>query len=187
MLASNTGIIFGLIGVVVVVLFIIIYIISTNNKFRRMEVKIREAESGIDVSLTKRYDVLVKMLDVCKNYMAYEKSVIIETIKLRTNMSMNERVAAENKMNELYGNIKWTAENYPQLASANNFATLQSAIVETENHLQAARRLYNSNVSQYNSLVVSFPASIIAGMIGATQKEFFVADQMKRNDVPMNF
>ena len=188
MIASgNVGLISVLVAVLLLVVMVIAYVISTNNKFRRMDVKIREAESGIDVSLTKRYDVFVKMLDVCKNYMAYEKSVIIESIRLRSNMSMQERTIAENKMNELYGNIRFTAEAYPQLASANNFAALQKAIVETENHLQAARRLYNANVSQYNSLVVSFPSNLVAGMIGARQKDFFEADQMRRQDVPMNF
>ena len=49
-------IIYIIIGIVALVLIIIIgWWISTSNNFRRTEVKINEAESGIDVALTKRY------------------------------------------------------------------------------------------------------------------------------------
>ena len=51
--------IYIVIGIVALVLIIIIgWWISTSNNFRRTEVKINEAESGIDVALTKRYDTL---------------------------------------------------------------------------------------------------------------------------------
>ena len=51
--------IYIIIGIVALILIIIIgWWISTSNNFRRTEVKINEAESGIDVALTKRYDTL---------------------------------------------------------------------------------------------------------------------------------
>ena len=56
------------------------------------------------------------------------------------------------------------AENYPQLHANENFRQLQVAIMDTEEHLQGARRAYNSNVSELNRKVVSFPTSIVAGI-----------------------
>ena len=33
--------------------------------------------------------------------------------------------------------------------------------MDVEEHLQAARRIYNSNVSTYNQLIVTFPTNTI--------------------------
>ena len=47
---------FIIIGIVIV-LAIVIWVISTINSFTRREIKIEEARSGIEVALTKRYDM----------------------------------------------------------------------------------------------------------------------------------
>lgn len=179
-------------GIVILILCILIFIIimwciSVSNAFNRDIVKIDEADSGIDVALTKRYDVLTKMIAVCKGYAKHEKDTIIDTIKYRKGMSMEERVKANNKMNDTLGKINVLAEAYPELKSSENFKTLQVAIADVEEHLQAARRLYNSNISSYNQRVVSFPSSIIASSKGLTKKEFFEADDAKKEDVKIEF
>ena len=55
-------------AIVFFVVVIILWWIATMNGLRRTKVKIEEASSGIDVALTKRYDVLTKMVDVAKSY-----------------------------------------------------------------------------------------------------------------------
>lgn len=171
----------------ILVVVIIVWYIGTSNGLKIARLKIKEADSGIDVALTKRYDVLTKLLAVVKEYKQYERETILETIKLRSGMSISEKNDAQMKMNEAYKEIKLTAENYPQLRSNTNFIRLQDAIVDTEEHLQAARRAYNANVRAYNAKVIAFPSSIVASMNGMTQEEFFVADDIKRNDVEMKF
>ena len=86
-------------------------------------------------------------------------------------------------MDENFSKINIVAENYPELKSSENYKTLQQSIVEVEEHLQAARRLYNSNVSIYNQMIVSFPISIIAKSKGMVKKDFFEADETKKEDV----
>ena len=51
--------------IAIVVLILIVIIISVSNKLNKAIVKIDEAASGIDVALSKRYDVLIKMMDFC--------------------------------------------------------------------------------------------------------------------------
>lgn len=173
--------------IAVVILIILIWFVATSNALNKAVVKIDEANSGIDVALTKRYDVLTKMLDVTKGYAKHEKETLFETIKLRKDMSMAEKGEANNKMSEAFGKINVLAEAYPELKSSENFKTLQLSVSDVEEHLQAARRLYNANISSYNQMIVSFPTSIIAGMKGLTKKEFFVADEVKKEDVKMEF
>ncbi len=167
----------------VILLILIIWYISTMNGLRQSKIKIEEAVSGIDVALTKRYDVLTKMVDVAKSYATFEKSTILEAIKLRKGMSMTERNQAANAMNETQRELNFLAENYPQLHANENFRQLQVAIMDVEEHLQGARRAYNSNVSALNRQVVSFPTSIVAGMCGIGKEDFFEAEAAKRADV----
>lgn len=177
----------ALIIVAVVVVIIVLWFIITSNKLNRAIVKIDEADSGIDVALTKRYDVLTKMLDTVKGYAKHEKEVIIESINLRKGMTIEEKNAANVKMDEAFSKLNVVAENYPELKASENFAVLQQSIADVEEHLQAARRLYNANISTYNQMIVTFPISIVAGMKKLTKKVFFEAEENKKADVKMEF
>lgn len=172
---------------VAVVLVLLIAFIAISNKLNRALVKIDEAESGIDVALTKRYDVLTKQLDIVKGYAKHESETIERVIELRRGSSMAEKSAAAAAMNEMQAKINVVAEAYPELRSAENFRMLQASVNDTEEHLQAARRAYNANVSSFNQMIVSFPSSIIAGSKGLTKRDFFEAEPAKRADVRMEF
>lgn len=175
------------IGIVVVVAIVVIWYVSTFNGINVAKLKVEEALSGIDVALTKRYDVLTKMVDIVKGYQKHEKELLVEVINLRMGMSMQERSDANQKMDKLSEQIRLMVENYPDLKASNNFAELQKAVRDVEEHLQAARRMYNANVTSYNTKLVTFPSSVVAGMMGAAKAELFVAEDIKRNDVSMNF
>lgn len=181
-----TGMVIVIILVVLVVAALIGYI-SISNNLNRSIVKIDEASSGIDVALEKRYDVLTKMLDVVKSYTKHEKEMMFEIVKLRSNMTMKEKSEASASMDDAFKSLNIVAENYPQLLSSENYKTLQLAISDTEEHLQAARRLYNANVSAYNQKIVSFPSSVVANMKAMTKREFFEATDAKKQDVEMKF
>ena len=83
------GIIIGVILLVIIIF--VIYIVVVSNNLNRMQVKIKEADSGIDVALTKRYDVLTKMVEVAKGYAKHEEETIFEVIKLRQGMSLEDK------------------------------------------------------------------------------------------------
>jgi LemA protein len=174
-------------GVVLLLLILVCAWIGMANGIKVANLKCNEALSGIDVALTKRYDVLTKMKDVVKGYMQHERETLTELVRLRSGMSMAERQAANVQMDQLSGQIRILAENYPELRSSQNFVELQRAIADVEEHLQASRRLYNANVTAYNTKIVTFPSSMVAGSMGMVQKEFFVADEMRRQDVNMTF
>ncbi len=176
------------IGVVVgIVVIVLIWYIVVMNGIKTLELKVKEGESGIDVALTKRYDTLTKMLDVVKAYKEHEQSTLTKLVELRRGMTMSEKNAASRNMDDVTKEINILAENYPELKSSNNFATLQNTITDVEEHLQAARRLYNSNVNAYNRKIVVFPNSIVASGMKAVEKPYFEAESTKRQDVKMDF
>ena len=175
-----------LIIIAVIAVIFVMWYIFTSNKLNRLVVKIDEALSGIDVALTKRYDVLTKMIEVVKSYAKHEKETLFEVVKLRSNMSLKEKSKANQVMDENFKKINVVAESYPELKSSDNYKTLQQSIADVEEHLQAARRLYNANISLYNQQIVTFPSSVVANNKGMIKKDFFEADEIKRNDVKID-
>ena len=176
-----------LIVVLAIVFLLLGWGVACSNGIKRLDLKCKEALADIDVALMKRHDSLTKLVDVVKGYQKHEIETLTQITAMRAGMAMNERVNATKQMNDLMGRINLVAENYPELRSNANFRQLQTAIMDTEEHLQAARRLYNSNVNQYNQKLVVFPDSIIAGMIGAQQKSFFEVPEANKQDVKMDF
>ena len=171
--------------VIIVVLIVVIWPILITNKFNTLAVKIDEAASGIEVALTKRYDMLNKMLDTAKGYMKHEKDVFKTTISMRQGMSINDLANADNEMSKVTSSLLALAENYPELKSSDVFLELQKGIKDAEEHLQAARRVYNSNVSNFNQSLVIFPNKLFAG--SRKPYDFYKAEDYKREDVKINF
>lgn len=175
------------IGIGIAIFLIVVWLISKFNKLKKQEIKVKEAESGIDVALTKRYDMLVKLFDIAKGYLEKEEEIIIESIKLRNGMAMEEKLEVNKKMDEAVNQLNIVAEAYPKLSSIENFKELQHGIMDAEEHLQAARRLYNSNVSVLNQSVSTIPTNIVAGLFGIKNKPMFEAEEFKKNDVNFKF
>jgi len=188
----GNGAIIGLfIGLVLlIVLIVLIWWISTSNNIKRMGVKIDEAESGIDVALTKRYDMLTKTIATVKGYAKHEEETLTKIIAMRQpaqGASMEEKSKFAGEMNKAFDSINVVMEQYPDLKASKNFENLQNQIYDVEEQLQAARRVYNSNVSTFNQMIIAFPTSVVANKMKVTKRAFFEAEESKKADVKVEF
>ncbi|MCL2697161.1 MAG: LemA family protein [Oscillospiraceae bacterium] len=161
--------------------------IGTGNNFHRKQVKINEALSGIEVALTNRFDKLTKLMDVARGFAAHEKETLSMVISMRKGMNIGELSKASAQCDQLMARINAVAEAYPELRSAEMFSDLQRGIREAEAHLQAARRLYNSNVTLFNTAILVFPSSIVANSKNLQKFDFFEAEEAKKQDVKISF
>ena len=177
-------VLYVILGILVLLLIIGI---SINNGLIRKRNKVDEARSGIEVALTKRYDMLTKQLDVAKAYAKHEEDVFTKMVKMRQGMSIEELEAADASMTQVSQGLIALGEAYPELHSDTTYRELQVGIRDAEDQLQAARRAYNANVTSYNTALEVFPSSIIAGMKGMQKASLYVAEDYKREDVKMNF
>ena len=66
----------------------------------------------------------------------------------------------------MLGDLRAISENYPELRATENFQQLSRELTELEDEIQAARRIYNSNVQSYNTKIQVFPNSIVASTPG---------------------
>ena len=57
----------------------------------------------------------------------------------------------------------------------------QQDIFDAEEHLQAARQLYNSNVSLYNQRINTFPYLLLAKLYGMKEAKFYTVEEKKKD------
>ena len=181
-------IILWVLGIIPGLVFLIMKI-QAKNYFQQLEQKIQANASQIDNYLEQRVMVLQNCARLLDKAIALDKDTY-ETVAMyrsggRGEAADAERNAVAGQLDSLSRSVNIAFESYPELKSGEVFRQLQSGIADAEEHLQAARRVYNANVAAYNTAIVMFPASLLAG--GRTAKEFFEAESHKREDVKMSF
>jgi LemA protein len=168
--------IFGLI------LIIGLWVIISFNKLNSRKQLVSEAWSDIDVQLKRRHDLIPNLIGLVQEYAAHEKSLFTEVTQLRSQamtLGTNDISARSEVEKELESNLKSllaVAEAYPDLKANTNYLKLQQELTDTEDEIASARRIYNSNVADYNTLVLSFPGNIIAVAAHFTTAGFFQND-----------
>lgn len=170
-----------LIVVVALAIIVGVYLWATYNGLVTLKVRVDEAWSDITVQLKRRADLLPNLIETVKGYAAHEKDVFESVTKARAeSLSASTPAtasAAENHVQQALKSIFAVAEAYPQLQASQNFLSLQSELVDTENKVQAARRFYNGGVRELNTKIRVFPNNAFAKRLGFTSAEFFdVAD-----------
>jgi LemA protein len=168
-------IIFGAIGLVIVLGFVAIY-----NGLVGKRVETQNSWSQIDVQLKRRYDLIPNLVETVKGYASHEKETLERVVQAR-NMAMNahsvsEQAQAENMLSGTLKTLFAVAEAYPDLKANQNFMGLQEELKSTENRIGFARQHYNDVVSQYNTSLQTFPANVVGGMFGFRPSEFFKLD-----------
>lgn len=132
--------------------------------------QVTNAFSAIDVMLKKRFDLLPNLVETVKQYMTYESDLLSKIVELRSkavnsNVSNEEKLEIDRQLSSSVKGLMVNVENYPDLKANQSFINLQRTWTESEEQIAAARRTYNSSVTDYNNAIMMFPGSIIAGMM----------------------
>jgi len=156
--------------------------------------RVAEALSGIDVQLSQRHELIPNVLAIAKRYLAHEQQLMADIARLRTTgaerigatdpKAIAEKFAAENQLGAGLGRLFAVAEGYPELKSDGLMVQAQSTYQEVETNVAAARRFYNSSVTDLRNACQIFPGQLLAGLAGATQTPpFFEAPAEHRGPV----
>ena len=177
--------------VIGVVILLAVYFIATYNGFVVLKTRIQEALSGIDVQLKRRADLIPNLVETVKGYAKHEKEVFENVTAARSALlsaqSPADKAEANNQLTGALKTLFAVAENYPELKASNNFIQLQQELTDTEDKVAYSRQFYNSNVTDFNTKVATYPSSIIANMFGFKPFEFFTASDEDRKKVDVKF
>lgn len=169
--------------ILIIIVILIFSIIRRYNKMIKLQNKVKSSESGIDVYLRQRFDLIPNLVECVKGYAKHEKELLENIVEQRTAYSHNKNLKKASELNNNLNKIIAVAENYPELKASDQFLELQNNLVKMESQLQAARRIYNIDVQQYNSVIQTIPNNIVAGMFGFKEKEYFQIEEYKKENI----
>ena len=173
---SSTAITWIIIGLIVL---FVLWIIMIYNGLVALRQRVNQAFSDIDVQTKQRHDLIPNLVETVKGYAAHERGTLEAVVQARNAAvtaqagGVAAQAAAENVLSGALRQLFALSEAYPDLKANQNFQQLQTELSDIENKIAAARRFFNNAVQEYNTGIQQFPAVLMAGALGFTQKEFF--------------
>lgn len=161
----------------------VVWFIATVNRFVHLRNLIRESWSNVDVVLRRRYDLIPNLVETVKGYMKHERDALESVIAARNRAAANhgrirEQAADENTLVQSTNGLLALVEKYPDLKASESFLQLQRELVNTEDRIAAARRFYNANVREHNTLREQFPSMIVARLMKREEEDFFEVEDL---------
>lgn len=167
----------------ILVALIIIVIISTISKYNKMikyKNKVEESLRLIDIHLKLRFDLIPNLVKTVKAYSKHENEIFNKLIEIRKlalkEKDEKQKIRYANEMVPDMRKVLFIAEDYPELKADAMYKSLMEELILIEDKIAAARRFYDSNVNEYNTLIEVFPNNFIANIFGFKKLELFKID-----------
>ena len=162
---DNPGktILFGcLLGILPGVIFIFMKI-NAKNYFQQLEQKIQAEASNIDNYLEQRVQILQNVVGLVNRAVELDSAVMTAVAALRSGGQIDEtnRNQVVEQVNMAFGRIFPQVEAYPELKAHNAIADAMQQNNYLQREITAARTVYNSRVTQWNTDIFSWPTKMI--------------------------
>ncbi len=160
----------------------------TFNRFIGQRNLQQEAWSGLDVQLKRRHDLIPRLAECVKGYKDYETSALENLTVARANAHNVKNVSQtgnrENEVTQTLRTLLSVAEAYPDLKASRLFQDLSSALIDTEDQIQYARRYYNGTVRDYAIMAESFPGRLVARLFDFRPSAYFEVESSTERQAP---
>jgi LemA protein len=184
-------------GVIALVIF---WGIGSRNSMATSDQDVKAKWANVQSAYQRRADLIPNLVKTVQAVADFEKSTLTAVIEARasaTQMKLDAKdlspenlqkyQAAQSSLGGALSRLMVVAENYPQLKATENFSELQAQLEGTENRIKEERDNFNTAVQAYNTLIVTFPNSLIASFSGFAEKGFFQADAGSDKAPVVNF
>ncbi len=176
-----------IVGGVAVVLLLAVAL--SYNRFVSQRQLIDNAWANVDTELRRRYDLIPNLVRTVEGYATHEREVLRSVVEARNEAveragDVADQTEPERVLVHSLKSLLALAEAYPDLKADAHFLELQEELAITEDRIQAARRLYNGNVRDYNQRVESVPSNVVAMAAGFQRHDYFEIDAAIRDAGP---
>lgn len=183
------GVVGCLLGILPGVIFIFMKI-SARNYFQQLEQRIQAEASNIDNYLEQRVQILQNVVGLVDRAVDFDKDVMKAVAALRGGGSINSenRNEVSQQIDTAYARLFPQVEAYPELKAHNVIADAMQQNSYLQREITAARTIYNSRVTQWNTDIFAWPTKmIVAARQGYTTRIPFTASAATREMVRSKF
>ena len=175
---------------VAVIAALAMWAISAYNGMVKMDESVSTAWSNVENQYQRRADLIPNLVNTVKGYAAHEKETFEAVVSARSKATqmtidadnltpekLQQYQKAQGEIGAALGRLLAITENYPELKANENFKELQAQLEGTENRISVERRNFNEVARTYNTSILTFPKTIIAGMCGFDKRPYFEAEE----------
>ncbi len=157
---------------------VVLWAVLSFNRFVKQRQLIDNSWANVETELHRRHDLIPNLVETVAGYASHERQTLAEVIEARQGAvaavgGPEQHVGAENLLVSGLRHLFAVSEAYPDLMASERFLDLQRELVTTEDRLQAARRLFNGNVREYNQRVEQIPSILIARLGRFGRRDYF--------------
>lgn len=163
--------------------------ISAHNYFQQLEQRIQAEASNIDNFLEQRVQILQNVVGLVNRAIDLDKDVLKSVAALRSGTISDENRSAVNaQVNTAFGRLFPQVEAYPELKAHDAIADAMQQNSYLQREITAARTVYNSRVTQWNTDIFAWPTKmIVAARQGYTTRIPFTASAETREMAKSKF
>jgi LemA protein len=171
------------------------WFVSSYNTLVALDQGVQAQWGQVENVYQRRADLIPNLVATVKGVANFEKSTYIAVAQARARVgqvtigstenlptdaqALAKYQAAQDGLSSALSRLLAVVENYPDLKANENFLDLQSQLEGTENRIAVERMRYNAAAQKFNTMRLSFPMTMIAGIFGDRFKEkaYFQATQ----------
>lgn len=163
----------------ILVLFLALSFTAFYNQLVTKTQAIEGQWAQVETQYQRRFDLIPNLVSSVEGMMEQERAVFGELAEARKGyagaVTVEEKVKALSRVESALGRLLAIMENYPELRSSETVLALMDELAGTENRIAVERRRFNDFVRDYNTTIKKFPAKLIAGTFGFSERSFFEA------------
>lgn len=159
------------------IVFLVLWILSAQQKIVILEENIDDIMNQTGVQLSSQFDALIALMSLAGSYAKRESERMTELIKTQRKTITEESVPADvfHQEKTISIALSWlslVSEQYPEFKVDENYEEMMGAVKRFGSMVNTSRLMYNDSVTRFNRALRKFPVSMVAGMLDLSKKEY---------------
>ena len=163
--------------VIVVIVLIAIWGITSYNGMVKMDESVSTAWSNVENQYQRRSDLIPNLVNTVKGYARSKATQMQISADDLTPEKMQAYQKAQGEVGSALSRLLAITEAYPDLKANENFKELQAQLEGTENRISVERKRFNDTARAYNTAIRTFPRNLLAGMFGFDKRPYFESEE----------
>jgi LemA protein len=202
----------GVLGCLVVLVLVLVifggYYVSVRNNIVTLNQAVDAQWAQVQNDYQRRFDLIPNLVRTVQGAANFEKSTLQAVVEARSRVGqvqapsgppgtaanvpndpqqLQQFEQAQAGLTSALSRLLVVVEKYPDLKSNQSFLQLQSELEGTENRIAVSRKRFNDAAQEYNTAILRFPASVVAGMSGFKPKAYFKGAEGSDKAPEVNF
>lgn len=158
----------ALLIIIIIIVGLVLWLISAKNRIMREEQNVFTEFNNVKVVVDRRFKNIEATVNMMKAHnseisKAYERVVAMRSGIQSSSNDVEEYAKLEQSLQSMAKSINVQVERYPELGQFFNVDKFQTTMAQHDRDVEMAKKLYNHEVEEFNTLIQTIPYTLVAG------------------------